>query len=151
MDYQVSDRSLAGFKAAVTRQINNCTASTTQRPNHLNVRKNIELLENRWRKYEENSDIYISERESELDDSEFDRITKNYSDFEDQYQSKLRTFREVLVDLESNIRTPGSSTQGQAEKVKVRMPEIRLKEFSGEIDSWQPFWDSFRSHSTISE
>ena len=145
MDYKVSDRSLAGFKAAVTRQINNCTASTTQRPNHLNVRKNIELLENRWKKYEENSDIYISERESDLDDSEFDRITKNYSDFEDQYQSKLRTFREVLVNLESNSRTSGSSTQGQAEKVKVRMPEIRLKEFSGEIDSWQPFWDSFRS------
>ena len=78
-NYEVSYRSLAGFKAAVTRQLNNCIASTTGTSNILSVQSDLEILINRWRKYEDSWGVFILEREPILDDVRYKLLCDNHA------------------------------------------------------------------------
>ena len=44
------------------------------------------------------------------------------------------------------IVTPAASQMlGAASKVKARLPKLEVKKFSGKLQEWQEFWDSFES------
>ena len=44
------------------------------------------------------------------------------------------------------IATPAASQMlGAAPKAKVRLPKLEVKKFSGKLQEWQEFWDSFEN------
>ena len=38
-----------------------------------------------------------------------------------------------------------NSQSGNGKRVRVKLPKLELKKFSGKVHEWQEFWDSFRS------
>ena len=62
-NFHISDRSLAGYRAAVTRKLSSSKAAiSVANPVLVTVKSNVELLQARWSKYLDVWDQYISER-----------------------------------------------------------------------------------------
>ena len=142
VDYNVSDRSLSGFKGAVTRQLNNAEKSATALvPNVPSLDADINLLISRWAKYESKFTEYLQERELDLDDNDYNLISGTFADFENAYNDKLRNYRAILVGMSGQR----GSVVNNNNNIKVRMPELRLYEFHGELDKFQIFWDKFNA------
>ena len=75
-NYQISERSLGGYRAAVTRKLSSAkTAIGVANPVFVTVKSNVELLQARWSKYLEIWDIFISERDN-LDDDAYSALEK---------------------------------------------------------------------------
>ena len=143
VDYNVSDRSLSGFKGAVTRQLNNAEKSATAPiPNFLSLESDLNLLTSRWTKYESKFTEYLHERELDLNDVDYNLLSTTFADFENNYNDRLRNYRAILIGISSQ---PNAVVNNGNSNIKVRMPELRLYEFHGELDKFQIFWDKFNA------
>ena len=144
IDYTVSDRTLTGLKGSVTRQLNSTNKSATaQNPNSLSLESDIKLLVTRWTKYENKFEEYISEREQDLNDETYKTLTDTFAEFENQYNDRLRQFREILVNLTGQ---PTAQVQdNRHNNIRVKMPELKLCEFKGDVEEFQTFWDKFQA------
>ena len=142
-NYSVSDRSMAGLKGAVTRQLNNAEKSaSSQNPNILSLEADINLLIERWSKFEAKFSEYLNEREGDLNDSEYNELNSNFADFENNYNEQLRNYRSILVNL-TGQSVPNNNNHHH--NIKVKMPELKLVEFDGNVEKFQTFWDKFQA------
>ena len=139
-------RSISGYRAAVTRQINNCKASVDgQNVSYLNVKNDLDTLIDRWNKYENKFENFLISKQDDLDDADYKTLEDRHAEFEISYNENLRNFRTKLEELESARSTNYNSNNQNTNTVRVRMPEIKLSEFSGVLEDWVPFWDRFSS------
>lgn len=68
-------------------------------------------------------------------------ITKDRSDVEEQYF----TLRDFLVSKKPFVPVPGNQVPTAPVQSVVRLPQIELPMFDGELDNWIPFRDAFKS------
>ena len=140
--FKISDRSLGGYRAAVTRKLSSAkTAISVANPVLVTVKSNVELLQARWSKYLEIWDEYISERES-LSDDAYAVLEKKHADFETSYDDEANKIFDVLGQLQNAV--PGNPVPSQP-NIKIRLPEVKINQFSGKLEEWQTQWDSYRS------
>ena len=141
-NFHISDRSLAGYRAAVTRKLSSSKAAiSVANPVLVTVKSNVELLQARWSKYLDVWDQYISERDS-LEDAAYSALTKKHADFEINYDAEANKIFDVLVQLEGTVSANPVPPQ---RSVKIRLPEVKINSFSGKLEEWQTWWDSYRS------
>ncbi|XP_064087333.1 uncharacterized protein LOC135201986 [Macrobrachium nipponense] len=143
-NFKITDLSLNGFKGAVSRALHSGTAAIgVVSPTLMTVKSNVETLQNRWNKYVEVWDQYISERDS-LSDDEFDALEKTHAQYEVLYYTETNKLLDVLDQLQSvgpGISNPVPTQQS----ARVRLPEVKINSFDGRVEEWQTWWDSFRS------
>ena len=141
-EFQISDHSLGGYRAAVTRKVSSAKAAiNVANPVLVTVKSNVEMLQARWSKYLEVWDEYISERDS-LGDAAYAALEKKHADFETFYDDEANKILNVLGQLQSAV--PGTPVPVQ-QSVKIRLPEVKINSFSGKLEEWQTWWDSYRS------
>ncbi|XP_055645182.1 uncharacterized protein LOC129781528 [Toxorhynchites rutilus septentrionalis] len=110
-----------------------------------NVEIRLEKLDELWERFGNIVvEISIHEDYEESEDLERDR-----EDFSDKYYEaksflvdKLKE-REIRTTSEQSFRNPDASMQGTFEH--VRLPQIKLQTFTGDIDEWLSFRDLFKS------
>ncbi|XP_038106740.1 uncharacterized protein LOC119766331 [Culex quinquefasciatus] len=68
-------------------------------------------------------------------------ITKDRTDVEEQYF----TLRDFLVSKKPFVPVPGNQVPTAPVQSVVRLPQIELPMFDGELDNWIPFRDAFKS------
>ncbi|XP_055633359.1 uncharacterized protein LOC129773739 [Toxorhynchites rutilus septentrionalis] len=110
-----------------------------------NVEIRLEKLDELWERFGNIVvEISIHEDYEESEDLEGDR-----EDFSDKYYEaksflvdKLKE-REIRTTSEQSFRNPDASMQGTFEH--VRLPQIKLQTFTGDIDEWLSFRDLFKS------
>ena len=99
----------------------------------------IETLMNTRRKMEDLTDQIVTC--SVTDQEANDEITK-----ENEYMKRIH---ELIQKLQSEIKPrPSSSavqTVGSHEDHHARLPILDLKQFSGNIQDWLPFWETYQS------
>ena len=140
--FKITDNSLRGFKGSVTRALSSTQGAIgVASPVLLTVKSNVETLQQRWSKYLDVWDQYISERSS-LPDDEFTELEKKHATFEIHYQTETNKILDVLGGLQDAVPITASPTQ---QSVKVRLPEIKINSFDGKLEEWQTWWDSFCS------
>ena len=139
--FKITDNSLRGFKASVTRALSSTQGTIgVGSPVLLTVKSNVETLQTRWSKYLDVWDQYICERGS-LPDDEFAKLEKKHADFEVHYQAETNKILDVLGKLQGAVPATPTPTQ---QSVKVRLPEVKINSFDGKLEEWQTWWDSFR-------
>ena len=99
---------------------------------------------NRWSNYETRFEYFLLSNQEELNDEEFKLLEDRHAEFEDKYNESLRAFRQKLEELE-NEQAVNFNINQNTNAVRVRMPEIKLSEFSGVLEDWVPFWNRFYS------
>ena len=62
--------------------------------------------------------------------------------------SDSRTSVTTRVSSKSSVGTAGSTENSggdDQQRVRVKLPKLEMRKFTGKVEDWQEFWDSFRS------
>ena len=143
MPYVVSDRSLGGYRGAVTRVFNALsTALNVDSPGVITIKTKSELLSNRWDNYIRAWDEYIAEREGDLTQEKYDALDDKHARFETDYMDLTTRVDEFLS--RNQLGSIASSSNG-INTLRPKLPEVKLIKFSGVIEEYQIWWANFRS------
>ncbi|XP_068223542.1 uncharacterized protein [Palaemon carinicauda] len=131
-------RSLTSLRGHITRGLNYMTDAPTSDAGVRYLELQSASLEKRWNSYESRWDIFVDKY---IDESGHDEREARQIDLQDKYheiQLKLSLYMKQFSPISQS--NPHGSTNSM---IKVKLPEIKLKEFSGDPLDWTRFWNQF--------
>ncbi|XP_068215916.1 uncharacterized protein [Palaemon carinicauda] len=131
-------RSLTSLRGHITRGLNYMTDALTSDAGVRYLELQSASLEKRWNSYESRWDIFVDKY---IDESGHDEREARHIDLQDKYheiQLKLSLYMKQFSPISQS--NPHGSTNSM---IKVKLPEIKLKEFSGDPLDWTRFWNQF--------
>ncbi|XP_068206198.1 uncharacterized protein [Palaemon carinicauda] len=131
-------RSLTSLRGHITRGLNYITDALTSDAGVRYLELQSASLEKRWNSYESRWDIFVDKY---IDESGHDEREARHIDLQDKYhkiQLKLSLYMKQFSPISQS--NPHGSTNSM---IKVKLPEIKLKEFSGDPLDWTRFWNQF--------
>ncbi|XP_068237597.1 uncharacterized protein [Palaemon carinicauda] len=131
-------RSLASLRGHITRGLKYMTDALTSDAGVRYLELQNASLEKRWNSYESRGDIFVDKY---IDESGYDEREARHIDLQEKYheiQLKLSLYMKQFSPISQS--NPHDSTNSM---IKVKLPEIKLKEFSGDPLYWTRFWNQF--------
>ena len=140
----------------LTRQVEeSCVEGNVDEAKKLQLRTlKVELLEKKGSLKELDEEILDYFYENDESDEVIDKDMKESSEYAQKVTSAILKAEDALEkwnvkplerSAEESIRSATDSSVPTASGVKVKLPKLELRKFSGRVADWQEFWDGFSS------